>query len=121
MKIIIKKYYSTDKRHLVEVRQRRDDLWEVEGFRLTTESLPDEGTYSFMEPFLGLAITDTLSNAEKLALETLTALSGVSRERLTYQVTEIKEEILVREVKQLEPVKLTRSPYRKLKTHGLRI
>ncbi len=84
MKLIIKKYYSTDQRCLVESRQRRDGLWEVEGFARTTETLPDEGSYTFMEPAMGQVLTDTLSNAEKLALETLSALSGVSRENMTY-------------------------------------
>jgi hypothetical protein len=93
MKLIIKKYYSTDQRCLVETRQRRDGLWEVEGFRRATESLPEAGTYIFMEPALGLVLTDTQANAEKLALETLAALSGISNENMTYQVVVTEEEI----------------------------
>lgn len=95
MKLTIKKFYSSNRRCLVEVRQRKDGLWEVEGFKLTTDNLPDEGdSYIFMEPALGETLTDTLVNAEKLALEILTVLSGESTDQAAYKTVITEKEVV---------------------------
>lgn len=100
MKRISRKYYSADQRHLVEVHQRVDDLWEIEGYRQMTETLPEAGIYTFMEPFFGQSVTDTVANAEKIALETLSILCGVPVEELVFHCSEIENDLPDRVVEQ---------------------
>jgi hypothetical protein len=64
---------SIDKLYKASITLRNDGLFDVEFFRWTRDVDPEsqyESDY-FWEPFLRPSLTDSLSNAEKLALEGL--------------------------------------------------
>jgi hypothetical protein len=58
MKLMVKKYFSPDERCWVEVCQRKDALWEVEGFMTVTDTPAESGSYRFLKSVLGLTLTE---------------------------------------------------------------
>ena len=80
MKQTVIEFFSPDFVYLVEVRRRQDGLYEIEGYRQRDGVVPksEEMIYHYLIPASAPTLTDTLSNAEKIAQETLMALSGNS-------------------------------------------
>jgi hypothetical protein len=77
MSDVVAEKVSADSKYKVVILQRKDGLYEIVTFRWTREIIPGEGQVAaFWEPVAQASLTDTFSNAEKLAADELVAWSG---------------------------------------------
>jgi hypothetical protein len=72
---MIKEIISTDNLYKAVIIHRKDGLFQIDYYKRTKDVVPEfnfEGEY-FWEPFTGNSLTDSLTEAEKLAQDQIKA------------------------------------------------